>query len=272
MYFTLGSPNHMDLIRVNGQGQLQWQWYSSYDNHGFMAMMRHPSDGTIWASVYTGETSYLYKFDIQGHALFGNNGVPYGAGSYNSWAPTTDGVITLQVHENNVETRMQARRVSATGTLVWQSYAALGGITPGGGQIFNAPVGAPDGADGIVLAFEDCRFEVSGNGVDISAQRVRWNGELGNPLPYIKPAPYQGPVLWSSGASSRISFFLVQAGEIKLELFDLLGRKIATVQEGYQGAGIHTVRFDHLALPSGIYLARLSTPQGRQVSKLMITR
>jgi hypothetical protein len=48
----------------------------------------------------------------------------------------------------------------------------------------------------------------------------------------------------------------------------MLGREVAVLVDGAMSAGFHEVTFDAKALSSGMYIYRLSTPQG-SVSRLM---
>jgi len=55
-----------------------------------------------------------------------------------------------------------------------------------------------------------------------------------------------------------ISYAVPQAGPVRLEVFDLVGRKVATLLEREsQGPGRYEVRFDASALASGVYIYRL---------------
>lgn len=78
------------------------------------------------------------------------------------------------------------------------------------------------------------------------------------------------PALSASG--STLTYTLPETEEISLELFDLLGRKVATLQEGYQQEGAHTVRLENRGLPSGVYLVRLAGPFAQAAQKVVIMR
>jgi hypothetical protein len=69
-------------------------------------------------------------------------------------------------------------------------------------------------------------------------------------------------------ASTTIRFNVVDAGNVKLEAFDLLGRKVATLVEGRLEAGVHSVVWDCSQMPSGVYFYRLSD-DSRSVSRKM---
>ena len=56
---------------------------------------------------------------------------------------------------------------------------------------------------------------------------------------------------------TTLQYSIRSDGPVTLQIFDLLGRLVATPAEGYHGAGVHTVRFDGSGLASGMYLCRL---------------
>ncbi len=57
--------------------------------------------------------------------------------------------------------------------------------------------------------------------------------------------------------STMISFSLPRADRVRLEIFNVLGQKVATLVDADQPAGVHVVKFDGTQLSSGIYLYRL---------------
>ena len=69
-------------------------------------------------------------------------------------------------------------------------------------------------------------------------------------------------------AEARIAFRLEQAQDVTLRVYDLTGRLVATVTEGFRPAGDHVVDFDARDLASGTYLYRLEA-DGRVVSRVM---
>ncbi|GIV60451.1 MAG: hypothetical protein KatS3mg043_1540 [Rhodothermaceae bacterium] len=62
---------------------------------------------------------------------------------------------------------------------------------------------------------------------------------------------------------TTIRYELARTGRVSLEVFDLLGRRIATLVNGEQPAGSFTVTFDARDLASGMYVYRLTA--GSQV-------
>lgn len=59
--------------------------------------------------------------------------------------------------------------------------------------------------------------------------------------------------------STEISFTLDRAGDVRLEVFDMLGRRVAVLVNEARPAGHAAVRFDAHALPSGTYFYRLES-------------
>ena len=60
-----------------------------------------------------------------------------------------------------------------------------------------------------------------------------------------------------------IAYTLPNPGKVTLKVFDILGRELATLVDGVQLKGLHTVTFDGSMLSSGVYLCRLQIkPEG----------
>ena len=75
------------------------------------------------------------------------------------------------------------------------------------------------------------------------------------------PNPFNG--------TTTIPFELDQAGPVRLEVFDLLGRRVATLIDSTQPAGTYSVQFDAHRFASGMYLYRIEAG-GRSETKQMV--
>ncbi|GEM_PF-5395496 len=69
-------------------------------------------------------------------------------------------------------------------------------------------------------------------------------------------------------SSTEIKYYLPQEAEIKLEVFNLLGRKVDILYEGKKSKGYHIINWKAKDLPSGIYFCKL-TSAGKSVIKKM---
>lgn len=72
--------------------------------------------------------------------------------------------------------------------------------------------------------------------------------------------------------STNINFGLPDAGVITLKVYDMLGREVATLIDGYQSEGFHSISFDASSLSSGVYLYRLITPNSSVVKKMTLIK
>ncbi len=76
---------------------------------------------------------------------------------------------------------------------------------------------------------------------------------------------------------TTIAYRLPRDGPVRLEIFDLAGRSVATLRDGSEAAGSHRIRWDGKdargrLVPSGVYFYRLETPDGSESRKLVVAR
>lgn len=65
--------------------------------------------------------------------------------------------------------------------------------------------------------------------------------------------------------STTITYEIPISAEVKIEVFNAIGVKVATLAEGDKSAGMYTVQYDFSHLASGMYLYRL-TADGRLIT------
>ncbi|MEL6704456.1 MAG: PA domain-containing protein [Bacteroidota bacterium] len=85
---------------------------------------------------------------------------------------------------------------------------------------------------------------------------------------YRLASVYPNPV----STTAQVDFSLPTAEEARVEVYDLLGRRVAVVAEGVRPAGTHTVTLDATGLPSGVYVVRLSTPSVALTERVTVVR
>ncbi|MES2202665.1 MAG: hypothetical protein V4498_10470 [candidate division FCPU426 bacterium] len=83
--------------------------------------------------------------------------------------------------------------------------------------------------------------------------------------------------LASQGEYASILFDLKTAGEVRVEIFDRLGRRVVVLQDSTLGPGLHEVRWSGhdeggQLCPTGIYLARIKTAQFDERHKIVFVR
>lgn len=72
--------------------------------------------------------------------------------------------------------------------------------------------------------------------------------------------------------ATKIRYSIPSAADVKLEVFNLLGRKVATLVDTKQSRGTYSVNFNGVGLSSGIYFYRLEAGANRQVRRMVLTR
>ena len=72
--------------------------------------------------------------------------------------------------------------------------------------------------------------------------------------------------------ATRITYNLPHKSRVKLEVFDILGRRVRTLVNEIQTAGRHTVRFSGRELASGIYLYRLSAGEHNRTRRMLLLK
>jgi hypothetical protein len=71
---------------------------------------------------------------------------------------------------------------------------------------------------------------------------------------------------------TQIEFEVPVASEIRLEVFDVLGRSVRVLADGLYGAGAHSVSFDASDLPSGLYMYRLTSADYVQTRSMQLVK
>jgi endonuclease/exonuclease/phosphatase family metal-dependent hydrolase len=94
----------------------------------------------------------------------------------------------------------------------------------------------------------------------------------GPPTATLLYAPTPNPV---RTGRLTLRFDLVQAGPVSIELYDVRGRRVATLEGGERPAGRHAATWNGLdqaqrAVPNGVYFARLVTMLGAQSRRFLM--
>jgi hypothetical protein len=73
-------------------------------------------------------------------------------------------------------------------------------------------------------------------------------------------------------SSALVRYALERAGDVRLEVFDVLGRRVATLAEGPRAPGEHAATVATSALPAGTYVVRLEAGGERATQTLVVAR
>lgn len=72
--------------------------------------------------------------------------------------------------------------------------------------------------------------------------------------------------------STHIDYALPEPSHVTLEVYNVLGERVAVLVDEVQRAGRHSARFEAATLPTGLYLYRLTTDMGMLVKKMMFVK
>jgi hypothetical protein len=72
--------------------------------------------------------------------------------------------------------------------------------------------------------------------------------------------------------STTLAVDVAETGSVQLAVYNIKGQLVQTLVNGMLEAGHHDLTFNGAGLPSGLYLARLSTAQGEQVARLVLAK
>jgi len=73
-------------------------------------------------------------------------------------------------------------------------------------------------------------------------------------------------------ASTTIEFSLTKTEHVTLSVYDLLGRKLATLTDDEKQAGSHSVTFDASDLSSGVYFYRLQAGDAVETRRMVLLK
>ncbi len=75
-----------------------------------------------------------------------------------------------------------------------------------------------------------------------------------------------------AGRQATVEYALPETREVTLQIYDVLGRRVATLEQGQKKAGRHTARLETGRLPSGVYFGRLEAGEQTRTQKITVVR
>ena len=268
------SDSYMWMVKADANGNEEWnrsfggglgEW--CYDG-------MQTSDGGYIMTGYTlsysatGQDAWLVKTDAAGNEEWSQN---YG-GQYNDYGnsvkQTPDGGYVVGGYSSSFsaggDSDFWIFKTDADGVEEWnQSY---GGTED---EDFESLALTTD--DGYILAGMSDSFDEDG---DVYLVRLEGSGSLVEPFGknapsgYVLHTPYPNPF----NNSTILNFDLPVAGEVNLAVYDITGREIMTLIDGYHSAGAHEATFDGSGLSSGIYFAVLNAGGHRESVKMVLLK
>ena len=141
------------------------------------------------------------------------------------------------------------------------------GNAPAGQYTYAVKVGTLGGA---VVASSSFSFtktgsEAAARGADASGE---WSASGWDAAPTASAAGLPGALALSDvhpnplRGRAQLTLEVPAVQAVRVEVFDALGRRVATLHDGALGAGLHAFAFDGSALPPGVYVVRATGETG----------
>jgi len=143
---------------------------------------------------------------------------------------------------------------------------------------YSASVGicSPDRRDGIGYSFNDDYADGAANITSSRALKFTtgsmyetgFDDGTGLPKELSLSQNYPNPF----NASTLIEFSLPVSGDVSVEVFNVLGQKVATIAEGTFNAGVQKVIWNAENMPSGVYFYKLTAPGFSQTKRMTLLK
>jgi photosystem II stability/assembly factor-like uncharacterized protein len=274
-------------------------------------ILRTTDGGATFDSLATGTDSWLHDVeftdDLTACAVGDNGTVIRSTDGGESWRPVESGVngwlsgLAFASQDNGWAVGTAGIMLHTTdGGATWESRHALGDFDLYDASFGDAAYGWAVGYDlltqqSVILSTTDggeswiaqdfaprCVLQrvefvdrtrgwaVGDNGMILRFTFVSFAPEPGSamrPLHFalgVYPNPFN--------ASASLTFVVPARQRVRLGVFDVTGRLVCTLADGFYEVGSHDLRFDASALPSGIYFARVTGGTANVTQKLVLLK
>ncbi len=172
-----------------------------------------------------------------------------------SYTDYTEMPISLPADSHTLLSGPHNASVSLAYTADFSILGGEGGIVLASGFFFS------DGPMGMLVVLP--------NG-SASLLDVQTSTESGNDIPreFALNQNYPNPF----NPTTQIQYALPEAVNVRVEVYNITGQLVATLVNGQQAAGVHTVTFDANSLSSGVYLYRIQAGSFSENRMMMLVK
>ena len=269
--YRSGTNDDIYAQRVNASGAVHWTAdgvaictaTGGQQGQQYSKLISDGAGGAIitWEDYRSGNYDiYAQRVDASGAVLWTADGVAIctAARTQSGSQLTSDGaggaIITWSDGRSGTNYDIYAQRANASGAIQWTADGVA--ICTAYGDQLGAG-GISDGVGGAIITWDDYR---SGN-YDIYAQRVP-AGITDVPLTSKAPTGLSQNVPNPFNPLTRVTFSMAVPGEVSLRIYDIAGRMLRTLAEGWREPGMYSEVWDGrgddgIVLPSGVYFYSL---------------
>ncbi len=110
--------------------------------------------------------------------------------------------------------------------------------------------------------------------------KIRMNYIVVNQSTGVQDIPAGAPLIFALyqnfpnpfNPTTRLQYSVARGQEVSIKVYNVLGKEVAKLVNGYKSPGTYEVEFDASKLPSGIYFYRYTTPGFSAVKKMMLLK
>ena len=243
----------------------------------------------VWQDFRSGvdQDIFLQKITPFGGVVFQTDGLPICVLGNDQLDPemvsdTQDGVyITWENYVDSVHSNILCQHINGNGELASGEWQINGSIASNDLFWRFDPTIGPDGFGGCIIAWEDGRASGYEQVYNLFAQRMNDGtvvSGVGSSITYI-PSEFRLKQNYPNpfNPTTRIDYSLPQAGLVNLIIYDILGRKVRTLQNQFMTVGTHHIFWNGDAssgdpVASGTYFYKLQVPGHSQVRKMVLLK
>lgn len=156
------------------------------------------------------------------------------------------------------------------------------GAAPAGSYRYVGYLGTYSDTAAVVKAWDSFTFSKSSSAdLDLGGWETvitsDWTETPANIAPQTSTSSKSDRIgLWNSpepfNPSTMINYSLPADGQVRLEVFNISGARVATLVNGFNQTGSHQINFDASHLPSGLYVYRLNFAGESVSSKMLLVK
>lgn len=259
------------LIKFTQNGDSLW----TYEASGLLTDIAVDKDNNILVSGYTGG---IGAFDYMINKI-SSEGSEIWSKSFNSTENLRDYAYSVITdNENNVYVTGSSHNMVSLGLCYTLKYNSVGELK--WQHRFDAPHGIFENPHSIFL--DDTNNVIIGgdysdstNGANFFLMKIKQKSGTGVqpandnlPSQYFLSQNFPNPF----NPNTKIEFSIPENGVVKLEIIDVLGRKVKELVNQELSVGSYTVDFDASNLSNGIYYYRLTTKEFTQTKKAVLLK
>jgi photosystem II stability/assembly factor-like uncharacterized protein len=265
----LGRAQQLSGIFKTTDGGETWFLLKEFSNDFGFWRLSH-AGGSIWyggASYFDGDdASVIYRSTDDGESWeWVTNIAEFGAGRLENMKFVTPdiGFVFDRVYDTEIQSYTGTVWRTGDGGVTWSPEKLMNGGIPSG-------IGMYDVNRGIIASSNGVLITTSGGGNPTTVVSIAYDPDRSSVLPNTIRLDQNYPNPFNP--STTIRFFIPETSQVTLVVYDILGRKVATVIDDHLQRGEYSQLFHATNLASGVYLYQLQMGDRVETKRFMLVK